>query len=107
MVSEQMHGDDKMLGRLFTLSTMALLFSGLIESSHATEFGTAEEAKGMLDKAVAAVKEDKTKALANFNSSSGGFKDRDLYVLCANASDGAITASPTSNGANLLPVRRL
>jgi hypothetical protein len=86
---------------LLALSTMALLFSGLIELSQAGEFGTAEEAKAMLDKAVAAIKEDKTKALANFNRSDGPFKDRDLYVLCANASDGIITASPHNNGTSL------
>jgi hypothetical protein len=67
----------------------------------AAEFGTAEEAKAMLDKTVVAVKEDKTKALASFNSSNGSFKDRDLYVLCANASDGMITASSHNNGTNL------
>ena len=41
----------------------------------------------MLDKAVAAVKADKTKALDVFNKGGGGFKDRDLYVFCANASE--------------------
>jgi hypothetical protein len=92
----------QMLERPFlTLGTMALLFLGGIDRLQAAEFGTAEEAKAMLDKAVAAVKADKTKALANFNSSNGDFKDRDLYVLCANASDGTITASPSSNGTNL------
>ncbi len=55
----------------------------------------------MLDGAVAAVKEHKTKALQMFYSGEGGFKDRDLYVLCANASDGTITASPDSNGLNM------
>ena len=29
-----------------------------------------------------------------FNNGESGFKDRDLYVLCANASDDTITASP-------------
>jgi len=55
----------------------------------------------MLDKAVAAVKENKEKALATFNNGESGFKDRDLYVLCAKASDGTITASPSSNGQHL------
>jgi hypothetical protein len=45
--------------------------------------GTAEEAKAMLVKAVAAVKTDKAKALDMFNKGEGGFKDRDLYVFCA------------------------
>jgi hypothetical protein len=80
---------------------MALLFLLPAQTTQAAEFGTADEARAMLDGAVAAVKEDKTKALEMFNSGEGGFKDRDLYVLCANASDGIITASPSSNGANL------
>ena len=42
------------------------------------DFGTAEEAKAMLEKAVAAVKENKAKALDKFNKGEGGFKDRDL-----------------------------
>jgi hypothetical protein len=88
-------------GPLLTLSTMALLFSGLIQTGYAAEFGTAEEAKAMLDRVVTALKDDKRKALENFNNGNGGFKDRDLYVLCANASDGIITASPSSNGMNL------
>ena len=60
----------------------------------AADFGTAQEAKAMLERAVAAVKEDKAKALDMFNKGEGGFKDRDLYVACANASDGIITAHP-------------
>jgi hypothetical protein len=40
----------------------------------------------MLDKAVAAVKADKAKALDMFNKGEGGFLDRDLYVFCANVS---------------------
>jgi hypothetical protein len=40
------------------------------------------------------VKEDKTKALDMFDEGEGGFKDRDIYVFCANASDGIVTAHP-------------
>jgi Single Cache domain 2 len=63
----------------------------------AADFGTAEEAKAMLERAVAAVQEDKAKALDMFNNGEGGFKDRDLYVFCANASDGIMTAHPYGN----------
>ena len=90
-----------MLRIFLTLSTMALFFSGLIKTTQGAEFGTAEEAKAMLNRVVAALKDDKRKALEDFNDGNGGFKDRDLYVLCANASDGMITASPSSNGMNL------
>jgi Single Cache domain 2 len=72
----------------------------------AADFGTAEEAKAMLERAVAAVKEDKAKALDMFNKGEGGFKDRDLYVYCANASDGIITATPYWNrGKHLRDIR--
>ena len=37
----------------------------------AADFGTAEEAKAMLERAVAAVKEDKAKALDMFNKGEG------------------------------------
>ena len=63
--------------------------------------GTAAEAKAMLEKAVAAVKADKAKALAMFQNGEGGFKDRDLYAFCANAGDGAFTAHPTLVGKKL------
>ena len=91
-----------MVGKpLLILSTMALVVLWVAGTTQAAEFGTREEAKAMLDKAVAAVKENKEKALAMFNNGESGFKDRDLYVLCANTSDGIITASPSSNGQHL------
>ena len=59
----------------------------------------------MLDKAVAAVKADETKALEMFNKGDGGYKDHDLYVSCANASDGIVTAHPTAKGAQLKDIK--
>jgi Single Cache domain 2 len=59
--------------------------------------GTADEAKAMLMKAVAAVNADKVKALDMFNKGEGGFRDRDLYVFCANAGDGTIVAIGNPN----------
>lgn len=61
------------------------------------QWGTAAEAKAMLEKAVAAVKADKEKALAMFNKGEGGFKDRDLQPFCFNISDGKIVASTVPN----------
>ena len=57
--------------------------------------GTADEAKAMLMKAVA-------KALDMFNKGEGGFLDRDLYVLCANLSDGKLVAIGNPNAKQLL-----
>jgi hypothetical protein len=59
--------------------------------------GTADEAKIMLMKAVAAVNADKAKALDMFNKGEGGFRDRDLYVFCVNVSDGTIVATGNPN----------
>jgi signal transduction histidine kinase len=54
----------------------------------------------MLEKAVAAVKADKAKALAMFTKGEGGFKDRDLYPYCGGP-DGNFTAHPTLVGKSL------
>jgi signal transduction histidine kinase len=70
-----------------------------------TSSGTPQEAKAMLEKAVEAVKADKAKALDMFNKGEGGFKDHDLYVFCANASDGIETAHPTHKGAKLTDIK--
>jgi Single Cache domain 2 len=64
--------------------------------------GTADEAKAMLMKAVAAVKADKAKALDMFNKGEGGFLDRDLYVFCGNLSDGKLIAVGNPNAKQLL-----
>ena len=64
----------------------------VVLSATAFAKGTAAEAKAMLVKAVAAVKADKTKALDQFNKGEGGFLVGDLYVFCANVSDGKIVA---------------
>jgi hypothetical protein len=59
--------------------------------------GTAAEARAMLTKAVAAVKEDKTTALDKFNKGGGGFQDRDLYVFCHSISDAKLVATGNPN----------
>src|SRR5499433_324973 len=78
----------------FVVGYAVILASSTLTLVAAADFGTPEEAKAMLERAVAAVKEDKAKALDMFNKGEGGFKDRDLYVWCANASDGIVTATP-------------
>jgi hypothetical protein len=64
--------------------------------------GTMAEAKAMLEKAVAAVKADKAKALDMFNKGEGGFLDRDLYVFCSNVSDGKLLADGNPNAKQLV-----
>jgi hypothetical protein len=87
----------------FAIGSAAVLVLFLPTSGPAAQaqFGTEAEAKAMLSRAVAAVKENKEKALETFNKGEGGFKDRDLYVFCANASDGTLTAHPHLKGEHL------
>ena len=59
--------------------------------------GTAFEARAMLTKAVAAVKENKTKALDMFDKGGGGFRDRDLYVFCHSISEAKLVATGNPN----------
>src|SRR3974377_2580730 len=87
------------LGLVFT--TLSLSLPALAQGPR----GTADEAKAMLTKAIAAVKADKAKALDMFNKGEGGFKDRDLYVYCANASDGIFTAHPMLKGKQLRDIK--
>jgi hypothetical protein len=79
--------------------TATLMFSAI---AFAQQGGTAQEARAMLDKAVAAVKADKTKALDMFNNGEGGFRDRDLYVFCANVSDAKLVAMGNPQAKQLL-----
>jgi len=91
-----------MMRNLAVAVLQAALLVLLTPTSEAqAQFGTEKEAKAMLEKAVAAVKENKEKALEMFNKGEGGFKDRDLYVFCANASDGVLTAHPSLRGQHL------
>jgi signal transduction histidine kinase len=71
-----------------------------LSTAWGAEYGSASEAKAMLDKAVAALKADKAGALAKFAKGEGGFKDRDLYPFCGGP-DGNFTAHPTLVGKSL------
>ena len=75
-------------------ATLTLLTANL---ASAEQFGTAEQARAMLDRAVAALKSDQATALREIsNANNKLFHDRDLYVSCFNASDGKFTAFPSA-----------
>jgi Single Cache domain 2 len=83
------------------LAGVAIAVAGATALAQA-KYGTAAEAKAMLEKAVTAVKADKAKALDMFNKGEGGFLDRDLYPFCANVSDGKLLAVANPNAKQLL-----
>jgi hypothetical protein len=77
------------------------LIIGAVSSAALTFSATAfaggqgpEDAKAMLDKAVAAVKADQTLALIMFVKGEGGFLEGDLYPFCFRNADGKTLASP-------------
>lgn len=86
--------------RLFLFGAVAALSLSIVSPALASGFGTAGEAKTMLEKAVLAIKADKTAALTQFVKGEGGFKDRDLYPFCGGP-DGNFTAHPTLVGKSL------
>jgi len=74
----------------------------------AAEFGTEEEAKALVKKAIAYVKEvGKEKALAEFSNLKGKFIDRDLYIFVYDL-NGTVLAhgqNPKLIGKNLYNVK--
>jgi hypothetical protein len=74
-------------------AVLALSPGAIAQQTH----GTADEAKAMLMRAIVAVKADKAKTLNMFNDGKGGFRDRDLYVFCANTGDGTLVAIGNPN----------
>jgi signal transduction histidine kinase len=83
---------------MMAVAVLALVVGGRVLA--AGEFGTAAEAKAMLEKAVTALKANQAKALADFTKGEGGFKDRDLYPFCGGP-DGKFTAHPKLMGQSL------
>ena len=84
-----------------TLSVVLIPLALLLnQTASATDYGTPADAKAMLEKAAAEVKQDKAKALEMFSKGEGGFKDRDLYVFCGGP-DGNFTAHPKLVGQSL------
>lgn len=84
----------------FLMSAMSYFLVAAVPS-WAAEFGTAEEAKALLERAIAEVKSDETTALAKFGSGEDGFRDRDLYVFCFDAETGVLSAHPSLLGQNV------
>jgi hypothetical protein len=83
----------KVVNRIIFAGLPALMLLSNVVSAGAQQLGTAEEAKAMLDRAVAALKSNEAIARGEFNDPDNKqFHDHDLYVVCFNMSDGKITA---------------
>ena len=87
--------------QLFGVALAASTVSSVVLAG---DFGTAAEARAMLDRVVAAVEADEAQALEMFTNGEGGFKDRDLYPYCVGP-DGNFSAHPTLAGTNATELR--
>ena len=87
--------------RLFKIVCFAMFCSSFFSMlSFADEFGTEEEAKNLLQRAIAILRVDKPRALEMFVSGEGGLIQKDLYVFCFTR-NGTITAHPNMVGVNI------
>lgn len=71
------------------LTGIALLASIAVAFAQPSR-ATAAEARAMLERAVLALRADPAGAIARFNRADGGFRDRDLYVVCFDTGTGRV-----------------
>ncbi|MEZ5863930.1 MAG: cache domain-containing protein [Geminicoccaceae bacterium] len=88
------------------LMASALALAVAAGSAMAQEFGSADEARAMLEQAVVALEADEAAALAAFTAGEAPFKDRDLYVFCGGP-DGLMSAHGADPGLVGRDVREL
>ena len=74
--------------KLVMMIAAASVTTGFAGAGTADEFGTAAEARAMLERAIPAMKQDKAAANNSFNHNVTAFRDRDLFVFCFNGKDG-------------------
>ena len=79
---------------MFRLMIGAVSALTLSAAAFAQQGGTAQEARAMLDKAIAALKADQAVAISMFLKGEGGFLDRELYPFCFRNADGKLLVSP-------------
>jgi Single Cache domain 2 len=83
-----------------SIATVAVIFSTSLFAQNA-QFGTAAEARAMLEKVISGMKTDKASTLAQISKGEGGFKDRDLYPYCIGP-DGKYAAHPDASRIGLV-----
>jgi hypothetical protein len=71
------------------------------------KYGSAAEARAMLERAVVALKANEPQAIGSFNTADGGFRDRDLYPFCFIMNDGKVVAhvSPDQLGLDVRTIK--
>ena len=78
--------------RHINMVTLVIILSVITATAGSMDFGTADEAKNLLENAVIAIEQNKNEALAAFTAGHQRFKKKDLYVFCFDAETGEIRA---------------
>lgn len=76
--------------RIILSCVASILFT---QAAIGQQYGTASEARAMLERVVAAIKADPAATIEQINKSDPKFSDRDLYPTCAGP-DGKMVANP-------------
>lgn len=84
----------------FAVASVSALMLATMALAETAQYGTAEEARALLDRAVALLKAEGRAAIPQLDSDS--FRDRDLYVFCSNVSDSVSVVHPTAKGVKIL-----
>jgi hypothetical protein len=93
-----------MIRNLCTCVLVLWALLGSVAALAAEQFAMADDARAMLDRAIAALKANEVAALKAFNDEKDkNFRDRDLYIFCFSLPDGNFTAyqSPMMLGTNV------
>jgi len=95
--------EDSLMSRQLIFSSLAAAVLAFPTAAYAqqAEFGSASEARAMLERVVLAMKADTAKTIAQINKGEAGFKDRDLYPTCAGP-DGKNVAHPDATRIGLV-----
>ena len=80
-----------MMSKFFIAVTIALASTQAAIGQQ--QYGTAVEARAMLERVIAGIKADPAETIAQINRSDPKFSDRDLYPTCAGP-DGKMVANP-------------
>src|ERR1700730_2573330 len=92
------------LARAGRAHAIALIAGAAFFATAAWALGSADDAKAMLQKTVAALKADRAKALDQINKGEGGFLNGDIYPFCFTLSDGKTVALANPNAKQLIGV---
>jgi signal transduction histidine kinase len=84
-----------MMRTLVIGAVSALALSGAAFAQQ-RQLGTADQAKAMLGKTVAAIKADQVGTFAKIDKGEDGFREGDLYPYCFDTTDGKVVASPVT-----------